>query len=707
MLAIFKREFKSFFHSVIGFVFLAANLFLLGLYFYAYNLKGAYPYLAVTLSASAIIFIITIPLLTMRIISEDRKNKTDQLILTSPVSIAKIVLGKYLAVAAVYAIFIAIVSLYPLILGMFGKPYYRETHVAILGFALYGLAGIAIGLFISSITESQIIAAVLSFVVLFLTYLMSGICSLISQTGNWLTRILDCLNLAKRFDSFLQGTLEIGAIVYFISIIVLMLFLTGQSIQKRRYNVSAKNLKMGAYSVGAIIVAIVAVVFINLIVTKIPEKYTIFDVTTNKLYTISDDTKTLLRSIKKDVTIYVYGNKDNLDVNVVEILRRYEGESSHVKVEYVDPVSNPQFYKAYSSTEFDQGEVVVVSGDKFRTIAYEELFVIDYSFDYTTYNYSSTIKGLDAEGQLTSAVAFVTSNDSHTIYFAKGHGETDYDADFTDLIMKANVSKDDLMILTEDAIPEDCECLVINNPSGDYTEDEIKKITTYVEAGGNVIISLYAAEKEQPNLYGFLKTCGLIVTNDLVMDSSRRNYYQSPFYLLPTVQNTAVTSLVYNQYYVFAPYSLAMKVAEELPDGVTVNPILVTSDSSFAKSMATQITSYSKAEGDVEGPFTIAAEVTKTTGDNSSTIIVTSCSYLFTKSADQTVSGGNVKLFSGVITNMIHLENNISIPAKSFEIDYLTVTQANAATWRTITMFIVPIGLLIIGLLVWLRRRKK
>lgn len=707
MSAIFKREFKAFFHSVTGFIFIAANLVLIGIYFYAYNLQGAYPYFSYTLSASVIVYLVTIPLLTMRIISEDRKNKTDQLILTSPVSIPKIVLGKYLAVSAVFAIFLAIISLYPLILGMFGKAYYRETYVALLGFALYGLAGIAIGVFISSITESQIIAAVLSFVVLFITFLMDGICALISQSGNWLTDILHCLDLSSRFDTFLQGSLEIGGIVYFVSIIVLMLFLTGQSIQKRRYNVSAKNLKMGAYSVGAIIVSIAAVIFVNLIVAKIPTKYTVFDVTENKLYSISNDTKTMLKAVNKDVTIYVYCEKDSFDTTVAEMLRRYEGETSHLKVEYVDPVSNPMFHSAYSSTEFDKGTVVVVSGDKFKTIPYDDLFVLDYSFDYTTYSYNTNVTGIDAEGQLTSAIAFVTSNESHTIYFAKGHGEEAYDADYTDIIQKANVSADDLMILTEDSIPEDCECLIINCPSGDYTEDEINKIDSYVNAGGNVIISLYAAEKEQPNLYGFLQKLGLNVTNNIVLDTSRRNYYQSPFYLLPTVESTSITSGVYNQYYVFAPYTLAMTVSEELPDGVTVNNLLVTSSSSFAKPITAQISSYSKEDGDIDGPFTVAAQVTKTTDDKTATIIVTSCSYLFTKSANQTVSGGNITLFSGIISNMIHLESNVSIPAKSFQVDYLTLTAANASTWRTVTLFVLPISLLLIGLIVWLQRRKK
>lgn len=175
MWAIWKREFKACFQSVIGWLFLAATLALYFLYFYVYNLSYGYPYISTSLSAISILFLITVPVLTMRIFAEERHAKTDQLIFTAPVSIGKIVLGKYLALAAVFTIAVAVISVTPLLLNQYGTVPYLESYVAILGFWLYGLTCIAIGTFVSALTESQVIAAVLTFVFLFLGYMMEGI----------------------------------------------------------------------------------------------------------------------------------------------------------------------------------------------------------------------------------------------------------------------------------------------------------------------------------------------------------------------------------------------------------------------------------------------------------------------------------------------------------------------------------------------------
>lgn len=260
MTAIYKRELKSYFHSVIGPLFIAATLFLLGLYFTVYNLFNGYANISYAVSSVVFLFLVSVPVLTMRILAEERRQKTDQMILTAPVGIGQIVFGKFLAMLTIFAVPTVVICIYPLILSRFGSVPFAESYVAILGFFLYGAACIAIGIFISSLTESTVIAAVLTFAVLFLTYVMNGICGLISQSGNLLTKLLECLDLVTRFDSFLNGTLDVGAIVYFLSIIGLMLFLTTQSIQKRRYSMSVKSLKFGAYSSSLIIMGIVVAV---------------------------------------------------------------------------------------------------------------------------------------------------------------------------------------------------------------------------------------------------------------------------------------------------------------------------------------------------------------------------------------------------------------------------------------------------------------
>ena len=163
MRAIWKREFQAYFQSVIGWLFLAVTLAFYFLYFYVYNLSYGYPYISYSLNAIAFIFLVTVPILTMRILAEERHARTDQLILTAPVSVGKIVLAKFLAPAAVFSIAVAVIALSPLLLGRFGSIPYAESYVAILGFWLYGLTCIAIGIFVSSLTESQVISSRLAF----------------------------------------------------------------------------------------------------------------------------------------------------------------------------------------------------------------------------------------------------------------------------------------------------------------------------------------------------------------------------------------------------------------------------------------------------------------------------------------------------------------------------------------------------------------
>src|SRR5699024_7285910 len=177
MTAIYKRELRSYLTSMIGYIFLFCILLLTGIYFSAYQLSAAYPKFEYTLSALTFVFLISVPILTMRILAEERKQKTDQLLLTSPDSVEKIVMGKYLALVTVFAIPMAIICFYPLLMTKFGTVSLGTAYTAILGFFLLGCANLAVGVFISSLTESQVIAAVLTFILLFAFYMMNGISS--------------------------------------------------------------------------------------------------------------------------------------------------------------------------------------------------------------------------------------------------------------------------------------------------------------------------------------------------------------------------------------------------------------------------------------------------------------------------------------------------------------------------------------------------
>lgn len=288
MLAIYKRELKSYFQSMVGCVFIAFLMVFTGIYFMAYNLTAGYPYFSYTLSGSLIVFIVGIPLITMRSFSEDRKNKTDQMLLTAPVSLGKVVMGKYLAMVTVIGIPNVIFCIYPLIIKSQGTAYLKVDYISILVFFLLGCVYAAIGMFMSSLTESQIIAFISTFGILLVLYLWDGILSMLPSSAisglvgvlvlltvivfyiwhmtanyviaaaleivgivaavavyivnsdlyeNLLSNLLGRLALADVFTDITSNSIvDVTGIIFYLSIIAVFVFLTVQSIQKRRWS---------------------------------------------------------------------------------------------------------------------------------------------------------------------------------------------------------------------------------------------------------------------------------------------------------------------------------------------------------------------------------------------------------------------------------------------------------------------------------------
>lgn len=287
MRAIYKKELKSYFSSMMGYIFIFFILLVTGIYFTAYNINSAYPKLDYTLNAVLFVFLVAVPVLTMKILADERRLKTDQLLLTSPVNVWDIVLGKFFALVTIYAIPVVVICLYPLIMSQFGTVSMFEAYTVIIGFFLLGCADIAIGVYISSVTESQVIAAVITFGVLFVSFVMAGISQFFSTAAvtslicymvlvvilaliiqnmfasktiavavgaageiillvvyavkstafeSGIQKFLSIFNLAGHFDNFASGILDLSGALYFISIIGVCMMLTVQSILKRRWN---------------------------------------------------------------------------------------------------------------------------------------------------------------------------------------------------------------------------------------------------------------------------------------------------------------------------------------------------------------------------------------------------------------------------------------------------------------------------------------
>lgn len=287
MTAIFKHELKSYFHSLTAYVFGAFLLVMVGFGSVYYNLMAAVSNFEYVLSFGSIIFVIIVPLLTMRVIAEERRQKTDQLLYSLPVTTTQVVLGKYLALLAVYLVPLGIISTYPLIFSRYGEVYLPTSYGSLFAIFVMGAALIAVGVFLSSLTENQGMAAGITVAVILFNYysvslseyvsttilgtlaalvvlalILGGITGLVTGSDvmgyavafvllgciciigftdasvleGLLPDLMRSLSLFERFNAFVSGVFDLTALVYYGSVILFFLFLTVQSLEKRRYN---------------------------------------------------------------------------------------------------------------------------------------------------------------------------------------------------------------------------------------------------------------------------------------------------------------------------------------------------------------------------------------------------------------------------------------------------------------------------------------
>lgn len=737
MFAIFKREFKAYFQSVIGWLFVAALLAIYGLYFYVYNLMQGYPYIDYSLSAITFILLIAVPILTMRSFAEDRKNKTDQLTLTAPVSIGKVVLGKYLAMLAVFTIDIAVFAVTPLILRAFGTVPMGESYLSILAFWLYGCACIAVGMFISALTESQVIAAVLSFAVLFVSYMMNGITNLISSSGNVLTKILNVFDLYAPFEKFSGGTLDITAIVYYVSVIAILNFLTVQSIQKRRWSISKKTFSTGVFSVSFIAVAMALTVVVNLVVGALPTKVTSIDCSYSKLYSITSDTKKAMKKLSDDVTIYALVSDAKKDAQIDQVLKRYEDLSKHIRVEYVNPSTKPYFYQDYTDSAPTKNSLIVVSGKRSKVIDYYDIYHYESNMDYSTYSYTNDLVGFDAEGQLTSAIEYVTmeSDDLPVIYQITGHDEGTLGSEFQSAVEKANMSLSSMELLNEESIPEDASAIIINAPQKDFNEADAEKVIDYLKAGGKAIIIGSYTDTDMPNFDSILEAYHVEFTKGVISENDAQHYYKmgGPFYLLPDVNSSDYTSNIGGNY-VYVPATLGITYpdssTEDADDGseeetedsnaeasdgssedhkVTYTSLIDTTEQSVSKNNPNDMSDYGLEDGDDQGPFSIGLAVEQTVDDDHTTqLVVFGSSYIFSDDASQLTSN-NTTLFDDVTTKLVG-ETKLAasvIPEKEYTLGNLIVSAVYTILLGLLLTIIIPIVLIVCGIVIFVVRRKK
>ena len=475
--------------------------------------------------------------------------------------------------------------------------------------------------------------------------------------------------------------------------------------QKIKDSMNKKYLKNGSYSVVISAIFIVIVLVINMIVGSLPTKYTEVDVSSEKLYSISDDTKKFLKKLDKDITIYQVVQSGSEDETIKKLLEKYGEESDHIKVEQKDPVVNPKFTSEYTSDDVDANSLIVVCGDRSKVVNYSSIY--ESSIDYNTYQ--STTTGFDGEGQIDSAISYVTSEDLPVLYTLDGHGEKELDSTLQEDIQKANIDIKSLNLITEEKVPDDAACLLINAPTSDISESEKDAIIDYLENGGKAMIFSDYTEESMENFDAVLANYGVERTDGIVIEGDSQHYAQMPYYLVPTVNSTdAISDFASKGYYVLMPYAQGIKQTDNLRDTVTVNSLLTTSDSAYSK-LDVNSGTIEKTDEDITGPFDLGVSITETLDDDKETqIVYYTSSNLMDSQINQMVSGGNEQMIMSSLNWMCSSDetSTISVPSKNLQISYLTLTAYDVSFWKIMVMGIIPVIFLVIGFMVWLKRRK-
>lgn len=460
-----------------------------------------------------------------------------------------------------------------------------------------------------------------------------------------------------------------------------------------------KNTKKGSYSIAVTAVVIAIIFVLNLLIRQLPDNIRQVDISDTSIYEISSTTKKLVKNLDYDIKLYVLADKSETDDRIKNFISKYAGQSNKISVEWIDPVLHPSTLTKYNAEE----NSIVVScakTDRQTTVSFDDILAGSSSYYGTTTSATS----FDGDGQLTSALNYVTSSKEYKAYYTTGHGETDLSTSVTDLMEKSRVSSEVLNLLSSTSIPDDCDLLIMNGPTSDLTDDEVKVLQNYMDNGGKIICLLAYTDKSMSNLYGFLKDYGMTVSDGYIADTERC-YQGNYYYLIPNVTASGDMASGMSSNSVLMINSKGLTLSDPDDDSITTESFMTTSENGY------DITE----NNEKQGTYTLGATATQTVtvkNDDSekenteSSLTVYGSNMLIDDQITSSFSNlENLTLFMNSVTSSLDNADNISIASKSLEVTYNSI--AYPGFFSILIIFVIPLGLLVGGFIVWFRRRRR
>ena len=472
-----------------------------------------------------------------------------------------------------------------------------------------------------------------------------------------------------------------------------------ENIQKQ---FTQKSFRIGGYSALVSIVVIAIAVFIVMTVDSLPTKNTKLDMTNTSIYSLSEESINIAKAVDEEVIIYYIVQSGTEDAYISNMLDKYAGYNSNIKIEIKDPVVNPNFASNYTSESITNNSLIVTCGSKSRYISFSDIYQTE--VDYTTYTQTTEY---DGENQITSAINFVTSDELPKMYQLTGHGESPLSSGTTSTLENQNIETEDISLLTMESVPEDADIIILNNPTSDISEHEKDLILDYLKNGGKMFLLTGYNGTEMPMLNELMRNYGVTADNKLVVESDTSKFVGGyNYYLLPDMESNTITDpLINERYYVLLPLAHEI-IHEDTETSATVENILTTSSSAYTKADAYNAETLEKTENDEEGQYTLGVSITDGSEDAQTKIVWVSSYGLLNDNVNQLVSGGNQDLFLNAINWMCEREESIAIHAKSLQGESLTVTSGAITLWSTVFVFIIPVLIVALGIYIKVRRKK-
>lgn len=457
--------------------------------------------------------------------------------------------------------------------------------------------------------------------------------------------------------------------------------------------------KRGSYTLAMTSIVIAIVIVFNMIVNLIPENKRQFDISSTNIYEISSKSKKIINKVDHDVTFYVLAEKSSTDKRIKTFINKYASLSDKIHIKWIDPVLHPSALTKYGTEENN----IVISCKKTNrttTVSFDNILVSSASY----YSTSSSASSFDGDGQLTSALNYVTSDKEYKAYYTSGHGESSLSSEVKSLLTKSRVSTSNLLLMTATSIPDDCDLLIIDGATSDFTKDEVKLLSSYLKKGGKVVTLLAQTNKSMKNLYGLLKDYGLTVQSGYIADTER-SYQGNYYYLIPNLSVSGDMASGISSNSVMMINSKGMTQSTPARDSISTDSFMTTSSNGYAVTEKKQ----------TQGTYVLGATSTE------SVKVKNSKGKKVTKESRLTVYGSNMLIDEQITSSFSSLENlilftnsvtasldnadNISISPKSLEVSYNTI--AHPGPFSILVVFVIPVGLIIGGFIVWFRRRRR